>query len=275
MSELTERIREVLVPGRRAREAPRRPEPLEGAGRVRARGARARRAARDGRRPASAGSAPPPSWRAPARCSPRRRRDARAREGRGRPPAPRTSSRSSKEAASAAWCRAIPNDDKNVILEIRAGTGGDEAALFAADLFRMYTRYAERAGWKIEVLPISESERRRLQGSHRRASRARASSADLQYESGVHRVQRVPATESAGPHPHLDGDASRCCPRPRRSTSQIDAEDLRIDVYRSSGPGGQSVNTTDSAVRITHLPTGHRRHLPGREVAAQEQGARR
>ena len=147
-----------------------------------------------------------------------------------------------------------PNDDKDVILEIRAGTGGDEAALFAADLFRMYSRYAEAMGWKVEPLSVSEGAAGGSKeviasiGGDRVWSR-------MKYERGVHRVQRVPATESAG-RIHTSTATVAVLPEAEEVDVQIDPKDLRIDVFRSSGPGGQSVNTTDSAVRITHIPTG-------------------
>lgn len=145
-------------------------------------------------------------------------------------------------------------DDRNVILEIRAGTGGEEAALFAADLFRMYSRYAELRGWRVEVLSISETGI----GGYKEASMAITGQgvfARLKYESGVHRVQRVPETESGG-RIHTSAATVAVLPEAGEIDVQIDEKDLRIDVFRSSGPGGQSVNTTDSAVRITHLPTG-------------------
>jgi peptide chain release factor 1 len=147
-----------------------------------------------------------------------------------------------------------PNDEKNVILEIRAGTGGDEAALFAADLFRMYTRHAELMNWKVDVL---SSHATGIGGfkevifslsGHRAYSR-------LKYESGVHRVQRVPTTEAQG-RIHTSAVTVAVLPEAEEVEVDIEPGDLRIDVFRSSGPGGQSVNTTDSAVRITHLPTG-------------------
>jgi peptide chain release factor 1 len=146
-----------------------------------------------------------------------------------------------------------PNDEKNVIVEIRAGTGGDEAALFAADLLRMYTRYAEKRGWKVETLSLSESAGGGVKeaivsvGGDRVYSR-------LKYERGVHRVQRVPATESQG-RIHTSTVTVAVLPEAEEVDLRIEPKDLRIDVFRSSGPGGQSVNTTDSAVRITHLPT--------------------
>ena len=147
-----------------------------------------------------------------------------------------------------------PNDERNVILEVRAGTGGDEAALFAADLFRMYARYAEGRGWKFESLSLSETGAGGLKegiasiGGERVYSR-------LKWESGVHRVQRVPVTESQG-RIHTSTATVAVLPEADEVDLVIDPKDLRIDVFRSSGPGGQSVNTTDSAVRITHLPTG-------------------
>jgi peptide chain release factor 1 len=147
-----------------------------------------------------------------------------------------------------------PNDDRNVILEIRAGAGGDEAALFAADLYRMYARYAERRRWKVEVLSTSESEGG---GVKELIAEVRGDGAysRLKFESGVHRVQRVPVTEAQG-RIHTSTATVSVLPEAEEVDVQVDEKDLRIDVYRSSGPGGQSVNTTDSAVRITHLPTG-------------------
>jgi peptide chain release factor 1 len=147
-----------------------------------------------------------------------------------------------------------PNDAKNAILEIRAGTGGDEAALFAAELFRMYTRYAERFGWKVEILSRSETD-----GGGVREIVANVSGKDiysrLKFERGVHRVQRVPATESQG-RIHTSTVTVAVLPEAEEVDVQIEPNELRIDVFRASGPGGQSVNTTDSAVRITHLPSG-------------------
>jgi len=147
-----------------------------------------------------------------------------------------------------------PNDDRNVIVEVRAGTGGEEASLFAADLFRMYARYAERRRWKIEVMTSSESE---AGGFKEIIAEVRGDGAysRLKYESGVHRVQRVPTTEAQG-RIHTSTATVSVLPEPEEVDLQVDEKDLRIDVYRSSGPGGQSVNTTDSAVRITHKPTG-------------------
>ncbi len=147
-----------------------------------------------------------------------------------------------------------PNDEKNILLEIRAGTGGEEAALFAADLFRMYSRYAELRRWKTEVLSQNMTgigglkEVILLVEGHRVFSR-------LKYESGVHRVQRVPETEAQG-RIHTSAVTVAVLPEAEEVDVDIKSEDLRIDVYRSSGHGGQHVNTTDSAVRITHLPTG-------------------
>lgn len=147
-----------------------------------------------------------------------------------------------------------PNDDKDVVVEVRAGTGGDEAALFAADLFRMYTRYAERNRWKAEVLSATETDgggfREVIFGVH-----GKGAFSHLRYESGVHRVQRVPATERQG-RIHTSTASVAVLPEAEDVDIQIADNDLRIDVYRSTGHGGQSVNTTDSAVRITHLPTG-------------------
>ena len=147
-----------------------------------------------------------------------------------------------------------PNDEKNVIVEIRAGTGGDEAALFAADLFRMYTRYAERQRWKVEVLSATETDGGGFREIIFRVN-GRGAYSHLRYESGVHRVQRVPVTESQG-RIHTSTASVAVLPEAEEVDIDIDENDLRIDVYRSSGKGGQSVNTTDSAVRITHLPTG-------------------
>lgn len=146
-----------------------------------------------------------------------------------------------------------PNDEKNVIVEIRAGTGGEEAALFASDLFRMYTRYSERHRWKVEVLSSSETDN----GGFREVIfevNGRGAYSHLRYESGVHRVQRVPATESQG-RIHTSTASVAVLPEAEEVDIQINDNDLRIDVYRSTGHGGQSVNTTDSAVRITHIPT--------------------
>ncbi|GAB7024677.1 peptide chain release factor 1 [Salidesulfovibrio brasiliensis] len=147
-----------------------------------------------------------------------------------------------------------PLDDKNIILEIRAGTGGDEAALFAADLFRMYTRYAEHNGWKVEIMSESESGVGGLKEVIANVSGDKVYSR-LKYESGTHRVQRVPATESQG-RIHTSACTVAILPEAEEVDLEIRNEDLRIDVFRASGPGGQSVNTTDSAVRITHVPTG-------------------
>jgi peptide chain release factor 1 len=147
-----------------------------------------------------------------------------------------------------------PNDERDVIVEVRAGAGGEEASLFAADLYRMYARYAERRRWKVEVLSTSESE---AGGFKEIIAEVRGEGAysRLKFESGVHRVQRVPSTEAQG-RIHTSTATVSVLPEADEVEVQIDEKDLRIDVYRSSGPGGQSVNTTDSAVRITHLPTG-------------------
>jgi peptide chain release factor 1 len=147
-----------------------------------------------------------------------------------------------------------PNDDKNVIVEIRAGTGGDEAALFAGDLFKMLTRYAERRGYSVETLSQSPSE----VGGFKEVTfsiRGDAAYSVFKYEGGTHRVQRVPKTESQG-RIHTSTATVAVLPEAEEVDVQVDPNDLQIDVYRSSGPGGQSVNTTDSAVRITHKPTG-------------------
>ncbi len=148
-----------------------------------------------------------------------------------------------------------PNDERNVFLEIRAGTGGDEAALFAADLFRMYARYAERSGWKVDVMSSSSSGG--MGGFKEIIALVEGKGAfrSLKYESGVHRVQRVPVTESQG-RIHTSAVTVAVLPEAEDVEVNIDPGDIRVDVYRSSGHGGQSVNTTDSAVRITHLPTG-------------------
>jgi len=151
----------------------------------------------------------------------------------------------------------IPKDEadaKNAILEVRAGTGGDEAALFAADLFRMYQRYAETRRWKFEVMSVNEIGIGGFKEAVASVS-GRDVFARLKYESGVHRVQRVPVTESGG-RIHTSAATVAVMPEAEEVDIKIDDKDLRIDVFRASGPGGQSVNTTDSAVRITHIPTG-------------------
>ncbi len=147
-----------------------------------------------------------------------------------------------------------PNDNRNVILEIRAGTGGEEAGLFAADLFRMYTRYAEEKNWKIEILQMNDTGiggiKEVIAGIQGKGVFSR-----LKYESGVHRVQRVPATEASG-RIHTSAVTVAVLPEAEEVDVQIDAADLRIDTYRASGAGGQHVNKTESAIRITHIPTG-------------------
>ncbi len=157
-----------------------------------------------------------------------------------------------------------PSDDKDVILEIKAGAGGDESALFAGDLLRMYLRYAERVGWKTEIIDATESELGgykdvqvavKTKGGQGATEPGQGVWARMKYEGGVHRVQRVPATESQG-RIHTSAAGVLVTPEAEEVDVEINPNDLRIDVYRSSGPGGQSVNTTDSAVRITHLPTG-------------------
>jgi len=145
-------------------------------------------------------------------------------------------------------------DDSSVILEVRAGTGGDEAAIFAGDLFKMYQRYAGLQGWRVEVLSMSEAEK----GGYKEIQASISGDgvyARLKFEAGVHRVQRVPATETQG-RIHTSAATVAVLPEPEEVDIIINDADLRIDVFRASGPGGQSVNTTDSAVRITHLPTG-------------------
>ena len=147
-----------------------------------------------------------------------------------------------------------PNDNKHVIMEIRAGTGGDEAALFAADLYRMYTRYAETQGWKIEMMNSNYTD----VGGFKEVTfmiEGKGAYSRLKFEGGVHRVQRVPATEASG-RIHTSAATVAVLPEAEEVEVEINMNDLRIDVFCSSGPGGQSVNTTQSAVRVTHLPTG-------------------
>jgi peptide chain release factor 1 len=161
------------------------------------------------------------------------------------------------EAERALALKLLPRDaadERAAMLEVRAGTGGDEAALFAADLLRMYQRYAEAQGWRFELISSSDSE---LGGFKEAIASINGAGvfAKLKFESGVHRVQRVPVTEAGG-RIHTSAATVAVLPEAEDVDVHIDDKDLRIDVYRSSGPGGQSVNTTDSAVRITHLPTG-------------------
>src|SRR3970282_596408 len=147
-----------------------------------------------------------------------------------------------------------PRDNRNVIMEVRAGTGGDEAGLFAADLYRMYARYADRRSWRLELVGLSEGGR----GAYKEVVfivRGHNAYGDLRHESGVHRVQRDPATESQG-RIHTSAATVAVLPGAKEVDIRVDPQELRIDVFRSGGPGGQSVNTTDSAVRITHIPTG-------------------
>jgi len=147
-----------------------------------------------------------------------------------------------------------PNDEKNVVLEIRAGTGGEEAGLFAADLFKMYSKYAENIGWKVEIL---SSHATGVGGLKEIIAliKGKGAYSSLKYESGTHRVQRVPVTESQG-RIHTSAVTVAVLPEAEEVDVKIEPDEIRVDVFRSTGPGGQSVNTTDSAVRITHLPTG-------------------
>ena len=163
-----------------------------------------------------------------------------------------------------------PDDGKNVIVEIRGGEGGEEGNLWAADLFHMYERYADLHQWKLEVLTRQLSD---MNGLREITFVVKGDDAwrRLKHEAGPHRVQRVPVTESQG-RVHTSAATVTVLPEAEEVDVDVDPNDLKIDVYRSSGPGGQSVNTTDSAVRITHKPVRPRRHLPGREEPAAEQG---
>ncbi len=159
-----------------------------------------------------------------------------------------------REAARQMLLPRDPNDDRNVIVEVRAGTGGEEAALFASELFRMYERYAERRGWSVELLDTSDSAAGGIKDATFEIT-GKGAYSRLKYESGGHRVQRVPVTESGG-RLHTSMATVAVLPEVEEVDVEIAKNDLRVDVFRSSGHGGQSVNTTDSAVRVTHLPTG-------------------
>ena len=167
---------------------------------------------------------------------------------------PRTSSRSSSSSSRILLLPKDPSDGKNAIVEIRGGTGGDEAALFAGDLYRMYTRYAERQGWKLDVMSLSEG----TAGGFKEVIvlvEGKDVFSKMKFEAGGHRVQRVPATEAQG-RIHTSTVTVAVLPEAEDVDVKVDDKDLRVDTYRSSGAGGQHVNTTDSAVRITHIPTG-------------------
>ncbi len=181
-----------------------------------------------------------------------RRRDARVRAGRaaGRPPPPRRA----REEIRVRMLTRDPNDGKDVIIEIRAGTGGNEACIFAGELARMYTRYAEAKGFEVEILSANEND----DGGYKEVTlevKGQGAYSALKYEGGVHRVQRVPVTEAAG-RIHTSTATVAVLPEAEDIEIDIHPNDLRVDIFRARGPGGQSVNTTDSAVRITHVPTG-------------------